>query len=178
MNKIQLVSRILQYVFLFLLIALPVFSVIVWFYASIPNGYEVKTNFLSLTTNTIVHDLDFPGRLVGFLVNLIPLSIQMFGIFCLYKLFKLYEQGKIFTLLNVKYIRLVAITLIAQEIIRPFTQIITTYILTFNQPGHHMIAVTFSNKDISNILMGVVILLASWIMAEACKLHDEHTLTI
>src|SRR5580698_5038331 len=106
MNKIQRVSRILQRVFLILLIALPICSVIFWFFMKVPNALGIKTSFLPWVEASMQQP-DFPERLVGFIVNLIPLSIQMFCLYSLIKLFKLYEQGKIFTLKNVKYIRFI-----------------------------------------------------------------------
>lgn len=178
MNKIRLVSKILQFIFLFFIFVLPALTILCWFYMKNPNDLSMHTTLLPLTNNPF-NAPDFPARLVGFLVNLIPLSIQLFCLYISMKLFKLYEQGKIFTLKNVRYIRYISIALIAQEIIKPFNQIITTYILTLhNPPGYRVIAVSLTNQDLSNLIIGVVILLASWIMTEACKLHDEHTLTI
>lgn len=178
MNKIQRVSRILQKIFLLLLIALPLTSIFFWFYCNIPNPSGIETSYFH-STPALMQQPHFYSRLAAFTINLIPLSIEMFCLYCLIKLFKLYEQGRIFTQRNVDYIRYIALCLIADPIQKPFNELATTFALTLsNPPGHRMISITLNTIDINNILIGVVILLASWVMAEACKLHDEQTLTV
>lgn len=180
MNKIKKISQILQIIFKVLLISYPIIAIYGWFFLPLnPDahmGFHMR--FLPLGVPMTIEP-SFETRLYGWLINLIPLGIEMFGLYFLIKLFKLYEMGKIFTLKNVKYIRYIAMTLLLQVVTKPFIEAITSFILTFhNSKGKHIIALSFTSQDVDRILTGIIIFLVSWIMAEACKMQDEQVYTI
>src|SRR5438128_1179574 len=101
MAKIQRISRVLQKIFKFFLITLPLFSIALWLYMPIPNPLGISTRFFPKAFD-IVNPLDMTTRFLGFAVSLIPLGIEMFCIYCLVRLFNLFEHGKTFTEQNVK----------------------------------------------------------------------------
>lgn len=179
MTKIQRVSRILQVIFIICFIALPIMSTLYWFYYPVPcQGHQfcASLNFPSALQSP---SITLNQRAGGWLVNIIPMAIEMFSFYCLIKLFKLYEQEKIFTADNVRYIRNIGIAFIINELINPLVQAVTSLILTsHNAPGKHIIAINITNYNVSNILIGVIILLISWVMAEACKLQEEQSYTV
>lgn len=179
MAKIQRISRTLQKIFQFFLIALPLFSIIFWFFLPIPNPLSISTRFFPKASD-IVNTLDMTTRFLGFTVSLIPLGIEMFCIYCLIRLFNLFERGKIFTAQNVQYIRYIGIAMLVGEIVKPFYEAVTTLIMHYHNPrGHEMLHVSlFSGDEISYILISIIILLISWVMIEACKLQEEHAYTV
>ena len=179
MTKIQRVSRILQIVFIIFFITLPVMQTFYWLYYPIPctNHAFCASNLPpNLELNTLI---TFGTRLQGWLVNLIPTAIEMFSFYCLIRLFKLYEQQKIFTADNVRYIRNIGIAFILNELINPFIQALTSLIMTaHNGPGKHIVAISITSYNFTNIIIGVIILMISWVMSEACKLQEEQTYTV
>ena len=178
MKNIQKISRKLQYLFKFFLIALPASAIVFWFLLPIPNPLGISTRFFPKTFD-IVNQLDANARILGFLVSLIPLGIEMFCIYCLVRLFNLFERGKIFTAENVIYIRYIGIAILVGEFVRPFYEAVATLITHYNNPkGHQALSVSFSSDEISYILFGVIILLISWVMIEACKLQEEQNYTV
>jgi hypothetical protein len=111
---------------------------------------------------------------MGFLISCIPLSITMLILYYLVKLFKLYEQAQIFTSANVKYIRNIGWIMLLNQIIRPIYEAMFTAALTFQNPhGHRFISISFTNNNLTTLIIALFIILISWVMAEGCKLNDE-----
>lgn len=178
MTKVQRASRILQKIFQFFLIALPFFAIILWLYMPIPNPLNIRTQFFPNVFD-VVNPINMTTRLLGLTASLVPLGIEMFCIYCLIKLFNLFERGKIFTMQNVQYIRYIGIAMLLGELIRPFYEIIATYIVYYHNPnGHVRLTLSLNSDEISYVLIGSIILLISWVMTEACKLHDEQAHTV
>ena len=178
MTKIERISLFLQKIFTFFLIVLPLSSIILWFFLPIPNALGIHTRFFPKAFD-IVNQPDMTIRFAGFMVSLIPLGIEMFCIYYLIKLFDLFKHGKIFTALNVQYIRYIGIAMLCGELIRPFYEAIATLIIHYrNPPRHQILSISFSIDEISYILIGIIILFISWIMAEACKLKEEQMYTV
>ncbi len=178
MKKIQKISRLLQNIITVFMIFLPLFAMVLWFYAPIPNPFGISTRFFPSAFD-IVNPISISKRFLGFIVSLIPLGIEMFLLYCLVKLFNLFERGKIFTLQNVKYIRCIGISMLLGEMIKPFYEAITTFIMHYDNPkGHLALSIGFDGNEINYILTSVIVLLISWVMEEACKLQEEQALTI
>jgi hypothetical protein len=133
----------------------------------IPNGTE------------ILHKITRIEALWGFLIELLPTVVEMMIIYFFIKLFKLYEQGKIFTLPNVEYLRKIGICMLINQGVGFIYDGLISFMLTLHNPaGHHLSLVTFSNYDVYNIVTAIMVITISWIMAEGCKLNEEQQLTI
>ena len=108
------------------------------------------------------------------MVNLAPLVLEMLCLYWLIELFKLYERGVIFTLQNVRYIRRLGLAFLAGEILKPFVQAGTTFVLSM----HKEISLMIGSDDINTLFTALIILLIGWVMTEGCKLSEEQTLTV
>jgi Protein of unknown function (DUF2975) len=183
MNKIQKVSLFFRIVFQMIFVALPILLIISWVYA--PNEVVSMLGFVKLNAiptsyaKAILHTLTLQEKILGCLLSTIPMIIEMFVLYFLIKLFKLYEQGEIFSLQHVKLLRNIGYTLLITQIIEPFYQFFMGLVLTIHNPPHHRFAaVTLSHTNIGILLTALLVILISWIMAEAYKLREEQQLTI
>jgi hypothetical protein len=91
------------------------------------------------------------------------------GIAVLYRLFKLYEQGMIFTPANVRCIKWLGLWALSGWALSNVVQI--SKFITYNS----------ADVDLgltSTFFAGVLVLLMSWIMEEGGKIQEEHSLTI
>lgn len=180
MNKIKRVSRFFRIIFQLLLIALPIAVAVGWMNA--PEGwfYFLKFDVIPREYSShIFHQLTASEKLLGFIVSTIPMMVHLFILYTLVKLFRLFEQGIIFSLENVNRIRNIGYALLIGEIINPFYQIAMGFVLTLhNPPGKGFIGVTFAQNEIGTLLTAFLIILISWIMTEGCKLSDEQQLTV
>ena len=125
MHKIQQVSRFFKWVFIVLLIILPIFSILsnpCWIQA--PSTIQLGHHALE-----ILNPLSISTKLFIFMLSLIPLAIKLLILYFLIQLFQRYEHRDIFSLRNVNYIRLIGITLFIGQLINPFYQALLSFLL-------------------------------------------------
>lgn len=181
MNRIKRVSFFFRVFFQFLFVLLPVLLIFGW--------YEAPHALLTLHGDLVIHmvprsipllhPLSSTTKFLGFLISLIPTCIEMLVLYFLIKLFKLYEKGEIFTLNSVNYFRNVGYMLLIGQVVNPFYDALLSAALTWdNPPGHRIAVVIFNGKNIGIILIALLVILISWVMAEACKLNEEQQLTV
>lgn len=180
MDKIKKVSFIFRILFQSLFICLPIIVGMLWFFAPAVIGSKTGIILSAIPQSLeIAEPLSASTKFLGFLIDLIPLAIIEFILYCLIKLFSLYEKAEIFTLKNVRYIKNVGYALLIGQLLNPLYQALLTMVLTWhNPPGHKVITISISGIDISLIFTGVLTILISWVMAEACKLQEDQKYTI
>ena len=194
MNKIENVSLFFSVIFKIIFITTPILLIISWIYApdelrlllgfiklnAIPHTYSGTHVFANgLSAKAILHPLSAGEKILGCLVSAIPMMIEMFVVYCLIKLFKLYSKGNIFSMQHVRYIRDIGYALLVGQIIEPFYQFAMGLVLTLNNPPHHRYAaITLDQTNIGILLTALLVILISWIMAEGYKLREEQQLTI
>ncbi len=195
MNKIKNVSLFFRLVFQIIFIVLPVLLIISWVYApdelvllvgfiklnAIPATYSGMHTYTAqgLPEKAILHTLSVGEKSLGCLVSAIPMMVKMFLLYCLIKLFKLYENGDIFSINHVRYIRNIGYALLISQLIEPFYQFVMGFVLTMhNPPHHHFAAITLDQTNVGILLTAFLVILISWIMAEGCNLREEQQLTI
>jgi len=195
MNRIKNVSLFFRVIFQIIFIVLPVLLIVSWIYA--PNELVFLASFAKLNAipatysgmhmytaqglpeKAILHTLSVSEKSLGCLVSAIPMLVKMFIVYSLIKLFKLYEKGEIFSITHVRYIRNIGYALLTGQLIEPFYQFVMGFILTINNPPHHRYAaITLDQTNIGILLTALLVILISWIMAEACQLREEQQLTI
>lgn len=183
MNKIKRVSLFFRVIFQMILVALPVLLIVGWVYAPaelvLLHGF-IKLNVIPVSyQNSILHPLSASEKSLGALLSVIPLLVQMYVVYALIKLFRLYERGEIFSLRNVRYLRNIGYALLVGQLIEPFYQFFMGLVLTLHNPPHHRYAaITLDHANIGILLAALLVILISWIMAEGCKLREEQQLTI
>ena len=104
-------------------------------------------------------------------------GIFFFGIHHFIKLFKLYEKGKIFTAENVFRLKMLGLALIIYFPVSLITRGLKLYVLLrldkeFSIRLDHF----FINFDI--FIIGLAVVLISWVMDEARKMNDEMEMVI
>lgn len=181
MKKIKIVSFILRLIFSLVFVALPIYVVIYWVTGGHPFGEHYPIAVLAYGgPNLLPVSLLPPSTLLlGFLINLIPVGFYMVILALLIHLFKQYESEQIFSQKNVKTIRNIGVTMLANKIVGPFYGFLLTYTLTYhNPPGYRFAYLGINIQDITIMLIAVLIILVSWVMAEGYKLHEEQQYTV
>lgn len=182
-------------VFQIIFVTLPILLIISWIYA--PDKLVLLDGFIKLNAipatysdthaytlngipeKAILHTLSAKEKSFGCLASTIPMMVEMFVLYSLIKLFRMYENGEIFSIKHVRYIRNIGYALLIGQLIEPFYQFVMGLILTLNNPPHHRFAaITFDQTNMGILLTALLVILISWIMAEGSKLHEEQQLTI
>lgn len=183
MNKIKIVSRIMQIIFLLMLILTPIAYILFW--STEGNQVFAQLNWnmsnipASMWEKMTQGEIPQDTRIVAFIISLIPIFTFMFLYFYLTKLFGAYGRGEIFTEQTVKYIRNCGVTLLLWQFLYPLYQILLTFTLSINNlPGQRFIAVSISTAQARDLVISIVIILISWIMQRAVSLEEEARLTV
>jgi hypothetical protein len=175
-EKIQKVSRLFRYLFQVLLVLAPIPAALIW-YQVLQMPIESAADILRLPADRIL--ISPQTVALGYLASLIRISVWMFGLYQLIKLFKNYERGLIFTYENAKRFRTLALTIFASIVANSLDQCLTSLFLTMhNLPEKRLIAISFESSDMNTLIVGALTLLIAWVMTEASKIAEEHAATI
>ena len=76
---------------------------------------------------------------------------------------------------NARYYRLIGWMFILDGVItKSFSDSLMTIAVTLNAaPGHRYITFGFGSPNLEAIFCGAVVIVVSWVMLEAAKLHEE-----
>lgn len=183
MNKIQRTSFFFKLLFQMLLVALPLFLILAWIKSA--GTFEILAGVINLNyiptpySGNILHPLSQHEKYLALTASCLPLAVQLFTLFSLVQLFKLFEQGIFFSIQNVRYIRNIGYALITTQVINPLYQGLMGLILTWrNPPGERFFSITLDHTNIGILIVAFMVILISWIMLEGCKINEEQQLTI
>ncbi len=173
-SRIQRVSGKFRVLFTALIFVTPVATLMFWaFFNALP---EDAYHSLPVAFD---QPLPFKKLLLGSLVSLIPLSVALYGLINLKALFSLYEKAIVFSEQNTQCLHRLGYTLIAWFFASLIYTPLISLVLTFNSPSvQQAIVVRIGLSDLSLLITGGIVLLASWVMQEAAKLEKEQALTI
>jgi len=108
-------------------------------------------------------------------LSIFPLSVSLYALYNLQKLFSLYAAGKFFDPENVRCFRNMGWALVAVVPVDILFNAALSVLLSFDQPaGERMLAVSMSSDDIGIAVVGAVIIIVSWVMAEAVELSKDN----
>ncbi len=182
MHKIQRVSFYFRWLLQIAFCVFPVLYIVSWMQA--PNELNI---FQSLRINAIpleyrhaiFHTLSNSEKFQGFLVDLIPIFIDLYIIGLLIKLFGQFQRGNLFTKLNIQTTQRVGFALFATQMVAPFCEVLMGYVLTWNNPPHKKyLAFSFSQNNFAVLLIAFVVMLISWVIMEGYNLYQEQQLTV
>lgn len=188
MNRIQKVSAFFLAIFKMLLVVLPAITLFEWLLMNstfmhgpfaqmfLLRPFTAPEGAVNLAEVAWTPLTQFIG-LSADLLFLLPILISLFALICI---FKHYKQGEIFNVANARYYRLIGWMFIFDAFIaRPIYEVLMTLTVTFNNaPGHRYIATGFGNTNVEALFCGAVVIVISWVMLEASKLHDEQKYTV
>lgn len=186
MNKIKRVSQLLAIFFQSLCWILPILTTYVVFFhldlLSAGWGTFLSSAHFSLPTphSTVsLNIFSWAHQVIIFLIECIPLTLQVLIFHRLAKLFQLYAHGQLFEKENIECIRQIGIYMAGLATMQVLYQALITLALTFNNPvGERFISISFNSTNLSTCMTGIVIWLASWIVQEANQLQTDAKLTI
>jgi hypothetical protein len=175
-ERITKVSRRFRLICIGLIFILPLLGALFWIFFN--QLYAMAGPMIPLPVR-LYHDLTAKTRFFAFLVDLLPLGVTLYGLTRLRNLFRLYEEGSIFTEATVNCFRSLGRTLIAWVACDVISNTLLSIVLTIgNSPGRRMITVGLNSGECTGLFVGAVVLIISWVMDEARKMQDEQALII
>lgn len=182
MKKIISTSRFLKWVAIGICGALPLVEAGYW----ITSGYPFLGAFFqfaelpSFGVKAITWDgLNALQKLLGFLINMIPLAFSMTALSCLAKLFAAFEKMSLFERENVRILNKAGKALVFGQLAHPLYTIFLSLALTYRNPvGERNASIALGSHQFEILTIGLSILLASWVFQEAVHLHEEQEATV
>lgn len=182
MKKIVVVSRCLKWAAISMIVILPILEAGYW----ITNGYPFLTSFFHISSLPAFGDvpvgwadLTDVQKLLGFIANLLPLSFSMAALGYLAKLFSAFEHLRLFERQNADLLKKTGGLLVLGQAAHLFYTGCISLILTYRNPvGHRNITVSMGLHELDMLALGIVVLLVSWIYAEAIKMYEEQEATV
>lgn len=183
MNNIRRVSKCMRYIFSLFFLLYPLSLIAFWIIApqSLSVGSAQNGIHLSYIPSglPLIVPLDNETKLLGFAICLLPAVIYMYLLFNLINLFALYEKAKIFAAECATYIRRIGYMLLLGQLIHPLYQILISIAMTYkNPPSYHILHFNYTETNFGILLIGIIIILVSWVMSEGCRLQKEQEYTI
>lgn len=191
MNRIQRISSYLLLVFNILIVMVPLLFTVQWIFISLKtSGVSAATNFFGMLEKTIQTPEGYVNlstvpwtpmlKLFGFCADLIGALPFLISLFFLKRLFSHYKDGEIFTRRNaILYRKLGVLYLMDALFITSLSQTLMILAVTMtNPPGHRYLSISFGTPNLSSLFYGTLVVIVSWVMLEASRLHDEHKFTI
>jgi len=183
MNRIQTVSARFLALFKFLIVSLPGLAMFKWLCIK---AHFMKSMFIQ---NTLIEPYHGPEGVVYLtdvswtpLTQFIALCSDMLallpilvGLYALIHIFQHYKNAEIFNMANARYYRLIGWMFILDGLLtRSLSGGIMTIAVTLNNPpGHRYVTLQFGSPNLEAIFCGAVVIVVSWVMLEAAKLHEE-----
>lgn len=191
MNKIKSVSTHIVGIFKCLFVIIPLMTLMKWLFlttqttksSSIIGLFsswvkEIHTPEGYVDFNTIPWTL--PLKMLGLFSDVIALIPLLIGLTILIRIFKNYQQGEIFNPCNAqKYYKLGWLALLDALLFKPVSQTLIVLAVTLsNPPGHRYLMMEFGSPNLKALFIGTLLIIISWVMLEASKIHDEQRFTI
>lgn len=191
MNKIQRISSYLLVVFNVLIVMVPLFLVVQWIFISLKTtDVSDVINFWGMLDKTIQTPEGYVNlstvawtpalKLLGFCAALLGALPFLISLFFLKRLFSYYRDGETFTRRNaILYRKLGLLYLIDALFIKSLSQTLMILAVSLpSPPEHRYLSISFGLPNLSSLFYGVLVILVSWVMLEASKMHEEHQFTV
>lgn len=177
-NRIRKISRALKLVFIVLIAAAPVVHILIWIFINdLPPGmmYSMARSFPVEPVFPLTPSI----RLLSCAVSALPVAVFIAAGIIFIKLFTLYGKGVVFEKENVRCYRNLGIIMLIKAATGVVSRSLLSVTLTIQMgEGHRMLTVGFGSDDVSDIIIGILIILVSWIMEEARIIKEEADLTV
>ncbi|MEZ8610212.1 DUF2975 domain-containing protein [Vibrio sp. 10N.222.51.C8] len=182
MSNIQKQSRRVRMLLQSLFVLTPIMVCYFWLTVETPYDFISSTGIFYLTYdigNYTMLPLTMTTRIVTAFTSLLMSSILMYALMVLIRLFRNYERGEIFSLENAMSYQKLGYSLFYWVLGSVIYGSLMSVILSFNNPpGERIFEISFVGMDFLTLILGIIILIISWVMKEGYILADEHSQTI
>ncbi|MDP1724059.1 MAG: DUF2975 domain-containing protein [Alphaproteobacteria bacterium] len=188
MKQIQKVSSYLLFIFNVLIIAYPLFIIIQWIFIDsdiiknlLAQGllhHPVETPEGSIYLSAV--NWTFTSKIIGFASQILCTLPLFLSFFVLKAIFRNYQKGEVFNTINANHYKYLGWLMFFDALLaKPLSETLMMLGVTFSNPaGHRYITLTFGTPNIEVLFSGILVIVISWVMVEASKLHNEQQFTI
>ncbi|MEZ9397302.1 DUF2975 domain-containing protein [Vibrio splendidus] len=182
MSNIQKQSRRVRMLLQSFLALTPIMVCYFWLTVQTPYDFLSEMGIIQFSLemeNFTTSSLTMTTRIIAMFTSLVMFSILMYALTVLIRLFRNYERGEIFSLENAMSYQKLGYSLFYWVLGSVIYGSLMSVILSFNNPpGERIFEISFVGMDFLTLILGIIILIISWVMKEGYILADEHSQTI
>ena len=181
MTRMQQLSRRFRAFFLLVLSAIPLLAGLIWFNLELmlEGRFSLFCISQGIDPSLVRGPVTDGMKLLGFLVFMLPGSLQMAAMWSLARLFGEFARGELFSPTTVGLLARTGWVLLAAQVAGMLAGSLTTLVLTMNNPaGQHMISFSLSGAQIMGGCLGLALVFAARVLDEARLLREADALTI
>ena len=150
---------------------LPITLAIAWWQIDFLLEHAPEFRALPLYPETITPSM----QICGFLISMISVGILLYGLSRLHRLFRLFEEGEMFSLAAVSHLRSFSLSILVSAIASPIVGGLLSMLLTLNNPpGERALSLSFGSGELQTAFVGGVFLTVAHILCEGRRIADEN----
>lgn len=177
-DRIKKISRRLKLVFILITIITPVIHVLLWVFIN-----DLPSGMMNQIVRSLPVEPSFPltpsVRLLSCAVSAIPVAVFIVAGIIFIRLFSLYERGVVFDRKNVRCYRNLGVVMLISVMADIVSRSLLSVALTIQMgEGKRMLTVGLGSDNIADVIIGIMIILVSWIMDEARIIKEDADLTV
>jgi hypothetical protein len=167
LGRVVLVVRALCVLGVLTLLTVPL-----WFWLSPENVRALGPQMAGLGADIAVDDR---ARALGAVVSLLPVSVGLYALWQLWRLFAEYGAGRVFGREAQARLQRFAWALLAAALLAPLVRAAMSVVLTLgNPPGQRQLVIGLSWDDYLAVLVAAVLIAIATVMAEAVRVAEEN----
>ncbi len=125
------------------------------------------------------HELSITIQAAGFISSLLPLTVLIYVLLNLRKIFLFYKEGIVFSFEHVVLFKKTAKLLAIWVFLTVVYEAIKSVLFSLGNPvGERVLSVEFGSEELTVIVVAAFVYVIAWVMDEGRVLADENKMTI
>lgn len=170
-GRIRSISRYLKIVALIGAVGIGGLSL---YFAAVPSMFDEQ--ILRNYDHLLIGSSFTPVKRIGLILLLAgPVSLLVYAMWRISRLFACYERGRIFAPAAARHIRAAGMALAANGGLSIPINTLAVLLMTYdNAPGNKMLTIGVSSTNYATLLFGGLLIVIGWVMHEAARVADEN----
>ena len=177
LSRVKILSNWIYRVLSIGIVFIPVYYVSYWFLVNHIARPLVAVN--TSATPITPYELSTEILAAGFISSLFPLTVLVFVLLNLRKIFLYYKDGVIFSFEHVVLFKRIAKLLFIWVLLSVAYESVKSVLFSLNNPvGERVLSVGFGSEELTVIVVAAFVYVIAWVMDEGRALAEENQMTI
>lgn len=177
LSKVKQLSGWVDKALSFGIFIIPVYYVLYW---ALANYIELPLVAVNTKAQSLApYELPIEVLAVGFISSLLPLTVLVYTLLNLRKLFLFYKAGNVFSFEHVALFRKIAKLLSIWVLLSIFYESVKSILFSLNNPvGERVLSIEFGSEELTVLVVAAFVYVIAWVMDEGRVLAEENQMTI
>ncbi|MBN7819823.1 DUF2975 domain-containing protein [Bowmanella yangjiangensis] len=108
-------------------------------------------------------------------ITVLYLGVGLVGLHYLRRAFSNFARGELFTLDNSRYLRVFAVLLLIQAVVKPLHFALSSLLLSWNHPpGQKVLSFMLGSAEVKVLVLAMILWVMSDLLVKGCQLDNEN----